>query len=272
MIKIEPSGRHYTFEDLLKIMEVLRSDEGCPWDREQDHGSIKNAAVEEAYELLEAINNKDTDNIREELGDLLLQVVFHSQMAKEEGTFNIDEVIDGIASKLIYRHPHVFGTEEVSGSGEVLKNWDELKLKEKAITSVSEDMKKVPIALPAMTRARKVQKKAAKVGMDFETTEHVVAKIHEEMEELHHAMVSGNKEAIEEEFGDLVFGIVNLSRFLDLNPENSLTNALEKFITRFEGIENLAKARHSKLSDLSAAQLDDLWEAIKSSNDRDSDC
>lgn len=272
MIKMEPSGEKYTFEDLVKIMAILRSDEGCPWDREQDHESIKNAAVEEAYELLEAINNSDTENIREELGDLLLQVVFHGQMAKEDGTFDVADVIHGIASKLVYRHPHVFGRDKVSDAGEVLQNWDALKLKEKSISSVTEDMKKVPRALPSMTRARKVQKKAAKVGLDFEATEDVFHKIDEETIELHEAMLSGDPEAIEEEFGDLLFGIVNLSRFLGLNPENALTNALEKFITRFEGVENLAKARKLELSALSADELDRLWEDVKSSNNRHGDC
>ena len=273
MITLTPSGdNQYTFEDLVAIMAALRSEDGCPWDREQDHASIKNAVVEEAYELVEAINNKDNKNIREELGDLLLQVVFHSQLAHEYGTFNLADVIDGIASKLIYRHPHVFASTEVADAKEVLHNWDELKLKEKAITSVSQDIRQVPLALPAMIKSRKVQKKVAKVGFDFASTEDVLLKMDEELAELRLSLGLGDVDGVEEEFGDLLFNMVNLSRFLGLNPENTLTNALEKFITRFEGVENLAKASHKELSALSAEELDELWRTIKSTDNRDSDC
>lgn len=272
MISIEPSGEQYTFEDLRKIMALLRGEGGCPWDREQTHDSIKHAAVEEAYELLEAINNKDTANICEELGDLLLQVVFHSRIGEEEGSFELKDVIDSIASKLVYRHPHVFGTVEVDNAHEVLKNWDELKLKEKSITSVTEDIKQVPKALPAMTKSRKVQKKAAKVGLDFENIEDVMKKMEEETTELNEAIGSGDIEAIEEEYGDLLFNMVNLSRFLSLNPENALTNALEKFITRFEGVERLAVAEDKDLAGLSPKELDHLWQTIKLTNSRVSDC
>lgn len=272
MITLIPSGDKYTFEDLVAIMAALRSEEGCPWDREQDHASIKNSVVEEAYELVEAINNKDNKNIKEELGDLLLQVVFHSQMAHEFGTFDLEEVIDGIAAKLIYRHPHVFASVEVEDAKEVLHNWDELKLKEKAITSVSEDIRQVPLALPAMIKSRKVQKKVAKAGFDFANTEEVLVKMYEEMSELRSALDSEDLAGVEEEFGDLLFNMVNLSRFLGLNPENTLTNALEKFITRFEGVENLAKASHKELSAFTADELDEFWNTIKLTDGRDSDC
>ncbi len=263
MIRIEPSGEKYTFDDLVKIMALLRSDAGCPWDREQDHESIKNDAVEEAYELVEAINNKDVANIREELGDLLLMVLFHSRIGEDEETFTLEEVIDGIASKLVYRHPHVFDSRKVSDSSEVLRNWDELKLAEKYIQSATQDIKQVPKALPALTRARKVQKKASKAGMDFSEVSQVFDKLKEETEELHEAIALGGASAIEDEFGDLLFGMVNLSRFLGVNPENALTNAVEKFINRFEGVENLAKARKMELSELSAESLDQLWEEVK---------
>ncbi len=268
MIHIEPSGPQYTFEDFKKIVAVLRSDEGCPWDREQDHESMKNAAVEEAYELLEAINNQDVANIREELGDLLLQVVFHSQLGEEAGTFNLCDVIDSISSKLVYRHPHVFASVKVTGSEEVLENWDALKLKEKEIHSVTDDLKQVPKALPAMIRSRKVQKKAAKTGFDFENVEAVFVKMTEETAELKEAMKLKDEQAVEEEFGDLLFNMVNLSRFLGLNPENALTNALEKFINRFEGVENLAIARNEELSALSAEEMNHLWEKVKMTNNR----
>lgn len=269
---ITPSGDRYTFDDLVHIVKVLRSDEGCPWDREQDHESMKYSAVEEAYELMEAINNKDMDNISEELGDLLLQVVFHGQLGKEAGNFTIEDVIDGIASKLVYRHPHVFDRVEVADSKEVMHNWEELKKKEKSIQSVTHDLKQVPLALPAQIRARKVQKKASKVGADFENIEQVFLKVEEEMDELKEALTNGMPSDVEEEFGDLLFGMVNLSRFLGVNPENALTNSVEKFITRFEGVENLAKARNTELSALSAVEFDTLWEAVKKSNNRGGDC
>ena len=268
MMKMVALGSKYSFEELVEIVRLLRSDKGCPWDQEQDHKSMKYAAVEEAYELMEAIDNMDLDNLREELGDLMLQVVFHSQIGSEEGTFTLEDVIDGIASKLVYRHPHVFSTTEVANANEVLHNWEALKLKEKDITSTTEDMKKVPLALPAQIRARKVQKKAAKAGMDFERIEDVFEKVDEEIGELKEAIELGDPRAIEDEFGDLLFGMVNLSRFLSLNPENALTNALEKFITRFEGIENLAKASDKELSDLSPEQLDKMWETIKMIDNR----
>lgn len=273
MIDLQPSAAgRYTYEDLVAIVSILRSDEGCPWDREQTHDSIKYAAVEEAYELMEAINNLDQANLQEELGDLLLQVLFHSQIGKEAGHFTLEDVVHGIAAKLVYRHPHVFGTVAVKDAHEVLTNWDELKKKEKAITSVAHDLKQVPKALPAQIRARKVQKKAAKAGAEFEHMDQVFDKVQEEIEELKEALTNGDASAIEEEFGDILFGMVNLSRFLGLNPENALTNAVEKFITRFEGIENLAKARNQELSALSADEFDVLWEAVKSTNNRSGDC
>jgi len=272
MIEMKPSGNLYSFEELVEIMKVLRSEEGCPWDREQTHDTIKYAAVEESYELMEAINNKDTDNIREELGDLLLQVVFHSQMAEEEETFTLEEVVDGIASKLVYRHPHVFGDAYANDSEDVQRSWDELKKKEKAIESVTHDLRQVPMALPAQIRARKVQKKAAKVGAEFDHIEQVFGKVQEEINELKEALTNGAQSPVEEEFGDILFSIVNLSRFLGLNPENALTNSVEKFINRFEGVEKLSKAENTELSALSPDEFDRLWQAVKLTNNRLSDC
>jgi len=263
MIRIEKKGNTYTFEDLLHIMSILRSEEGCPWDREQDHISIKNAVIEEAYELVEAINKNDLTNLKEELGDLLLQVVFHSQIGKEAATFTIEDVVDGIVEKLIRRHPHVFENEQADDSEAVLDQWDKIKLQEKSITTVTEDLRQVPKVLPALIKATKVQKKVGKIGFDFPDIDSAFSKLTEETQELMDAYENKDLKAIEEELGDLLFSVVNISRFLGLNPENALTNALEKFINRFEGIENLAISRGQDIGQINLAQMDALWNEVK---------
>lgn len=263
MHKIEKKGNHYTFDDLIAVMAILRGDDGCPWDREQDHKSIRHAVIEEAYELLDAINKDDTDNMKEELGDILLQVAFHSQMAKETDTFTIDDVMDGIVEKLIRRHPHVFEHDDDVSSDEVIESWDAIKLKEKSLETVTDDLRQVPDALPALIKSHKVQKKVAKVGFDFPTWEDAFVKVEEEVAELREAIESENASHIEEEFGDLLFAIVNISRFLGLNPENALTNAVEKFINRFEGVENLAITRDKDFRSMTLEELDALWEEVK---------
>lgn len=280
MYRIDKQGEYYTFEDFLRVVKALRSKDGCPWDLEQTHDSIKDAVVEEAYELKEAIINEDLPNLKEELGDLLLQVVLHSQIGDDEGTFNIDDVTDGIVEKMIRRHPHVFEQEESLmpehsdsveegqriSSGQVLDNWDEIKLREKQLHTITDDMRQVAKVLPSLIRSRKVQKKAAKVGFDFPVWQDAYAKVEEEILELKEAIISDNSSHIEEEFGDLLFAIVNISRFLALNPENALTNATEKFINRFEGVETLANTRDLDLKDMSLAQLDALWDEVKISH------
>lgn len=263
MINIVKKGDTYSFEDLLEVMAILRSEEGCPWDREQDHVSIKNAVIEEAYELVEAINKNDLSNLKEELGDLLLQVVFHSQIGKEAETFTIDEVVDGIVQKLLRRHPHVFDTVLAEDSETVLDQWDKIKLEEKSITTVTQDLRQVPKALPALIKAAKVQKKVGKIGFDFPDFHSAFGKLTEEAQELMEAYENKDLKAIEEELGDLLFSVVNISRFLGLNPENALTNALEKFINRFEGIENLAVSRGQDISQMGLAQMDALWSEVK---------
>ncbi|MDF1616476.1 nucleoside triphosphate pyrophosphohydrolase [Petrocella sp. FN5] len=263
MTKIEKNGETYTFEDLLQVMSILRSEEGCPWDREQDHASIKNAVIEEAYELVEAINKNDLTNIKEELGDLLLQVVFHSQIGKETATFTIEEVVDGIVEKLIRRHPHVFDTIQVANSEAVLDQWDQIKLDEKSITTITEDLRQVPKVLPALIKTTKIQKKVGKIGFDFPDIYAAFDKLTEEAQELMEAHEKKDSKAIEEELGDLLFSVVNISRILGLNPENALTNALEKFINRFEGIENLAISRGQDLSQMDLSQMDALWSEVK---------
>jgi len=253
----------YTFDRLLKIMEQLRSENGCPWDREQTNESIKNDTVEEVYELVEAINNNDDDNLIEELGDLLLHVVFHSQIGKDEGRFSIEDVLKSIIDKMIRRHPHVFSDEIAKDSEEVLVQWDEIKKIEKSHKNYTDTLRSVPKAMPALIRASKVGKKAAKSGFDFENSEQMFAKLTEEMQETKEAIEIGNKDYIQEEIGDMLFQIVNISRFFQLNPENALTNSTEKFINRFEGIEQLALADSKGLSDLSLSEMDEYWERIK---------
>lgn len=253
----------YEFEDLLTVMTILRSDEGCPWDREQTHESIKMDTIEEAYELVEAIDNKDHENLKEELGDLLLHVVFHSQIAKDENRYTVDDVIQGIVTKMIRRHPHVFADSSAENAEEVLVNWESIKEVEKKNPTISEEMLMVPKALPALIRSRKVQKKAAKVGFDFESGKEAFKKVHEEVAELEEAIDLGNKAHIEEEYGDLLFAIVNISRFFGLNAEMSLTNATEKFINRFRGVEELANSQGKKLSEMTLEEMDQLWNKCK---------
>ncbi len=255
----------YSFDEFMDIIRKLRSKEGCPWDREQTHESLKTCLIEECYETIEAINNKDNENLCEELGDILLQVALHSAIAEEKGEFHITDVISGETEKMIRRHPHVFGDVTVENSEGVIKNWDEIKKIEKNTKNIAEEITGVPKAFPAMLRAEKVQKKAAKAGMDFEGYRQVLDKVEEELNELKETIENGDKTGIEEEFGDVLFSIVNLSRFLQLNAENSLTNATNKFINRFVDIFALAESRGQNLCELSPIEQDVLWREVKQS-------
>ncbi len=256
-------NKHITFEDFLEIMRVLRSENGCPWDRVQTHESIKNDTVEEVYELVDAINNQDDDNMCEELGDMLLHVVFHSRIAEEENRFSMDDVIQGIGQKMIFRHPHIFAEDHLETSDQVVKQWEELKKEEKQLKTHADGMHHVAKALPALIRASKIQKKAAKVGFDFPDTETLMAKMDEEMDEVRDAIIKGDLDAIEDEIGDILFQTVNLSRFFGLNAENALTKAVEKFINRFEGIERCASLSGLRLDDLSLKEMEELWDQVK---------
>jgi tetrapyrrole methylase family protein/MazG family protein len=253
----------YQFDEFMEIIRKLRSKDGCPWDREQTHESLKTCLLEECYETIEAINNKDYENLCEELGDILLQVALHSVIAEEAAKFNINDVITQEAEKMIRRHPHVFGNVTVEDSQEVINNWEDIKKLEKKTDNIADELQMVPKALPATIRAEKVQKKAAKAGMDFTSYEQVLEKVYEELEELKESIEKGNKELIQEEFGDLLFTIVNLSRFLQLNAENSLTNATNKFINRFIDVFTLAKSRGTNLCELSPEEQDLLWREVK---------
>ncbi len=251
----------YDVRDLEEIVALLRAPGGCPWDAEQTHESSRRDFLEEAYEVAEAIDEGDTDHLKEELGDVLLQVIFHAQMEKEAGRFNLDDAADGVCKKLIYRHPHVFGEVEVSGSAQVLENWDKLKRKEKGQATHTDALNSVARSLPALWRAEKVQKKARKAGFDWNDWNGPMEKLGEELSELKTAVAEGSN--IEEELGDLLFAAVNLSRFLKVDTENALNAATDKFIRRFAMVEELAKERGQAMEDMSLEALDKLWDEAK---------
>ncbi|MBS5281536.1 MAG: nucleoside triphosphate pyrophosphohydrolase [Butyricicoccus pullicaecorum] len=251
----------YTYEDLLEIMRILRCPEGCVWDREQDHKSIRRSFIEETYEAVEAIDNDDPVLLQEELGDVLLQVVFHAQIEAEAGRFTMDDVADGICKKMIYRHPHVFGSVEVKNSDEVLTNWDALKQKEKHQKSTTETLESVARSLPGLIRAEKVQHKAAKVGFDWDEVSGALDKVREETAEVARA-INGDGDP-SEELGDLLFAVVNVARFLKTDPEDAINRTTDKFIRRFAQVEQAAKDAGRSLSEMSLAEMDALWDAAK---------
>lgn len=253
----------YTIDDLLNIMRILRSPEGCPWDREQDHKSIRNCLIEETYEAVEAIDNDDPELLKEELGDVLLQVLFHAQLESEENRFDFSDVVNGIAQKMVIRHPHVFGNAVVADSDEVLVNWDAIKKETKQQTTQTEVLRSVSKALPALIRSQKVQHKAAKVGFDWPDISGALDKVTEETVELKEAIASGDPEHCSDELGDLLFSVVNVSRFLKVEPEQALSKSCEKFISRFESVERLAKERGINMETSSLEMLDSLWNEAK---------
>lgn len=251
----------YEFEDLLRIMEILRAPDGCMWDREQDHQSIRRNFIEETYEVCEAIDEQDAEHLKEELGDVLLQVVFHTQMEKEKGVFDIGDVADGVCKKLIFRHPHIFGSVEVGSSEEILRNWDALKRVEKHQETDTSALDSVARSLPGLIRAEKLQKKAAKVGFDWENVQGALDKVAEETAELQQAMDGSGD--VEEELGDLLFAMVNVARHLKVDPERALEKTCDKFISRFASMERKAHAADKTLSDLPIEELDALWNKAK---------
>lgn len=253
----------YGVDDLRLIMKELRSEHGCPWDREQDHKSIRMDVLEEAYEVMEAIDSDNSDLLKEELGDLMLQVVFHSEIESEKGVFDLDDVADGICKKLIYRHPHVFGDVSVNNSAEVLKNWDALKSKSKNEEKASDRLRSVPKLLPALMRGEKVGKRAANVGFDFTDVSEVIERLKSEISELEEAVNSQSDIKIEEELGDILFSCTNLSRFLKKDSEKALTFAINKFIIRFSSVEALIEEDGKTFSELSQEELNEYWEKAK---------
>ncbi|MBQ3044669.1 MAG: nucleoside triphosphate pyrophosphohydrolase [Clostridia bacterium] len=256
----------YNVQDLIKIMQILREPGGCPWDAEQTHESIKKNLIEETYEVIEAINKDDKELLCEELGDLLMQVVFHAQMEQEAGVFDFDTVSDGVCKKLIERHPHVFGDVSISGVDDVLTNWDAIKRKTKKQKTTTESMLSVPRELPALMRAAKLQKKAADVGFDWSEVSGALDKLEEEIAELRQAISNNDGENMAEELGDLLFSAVNVSRFIKADAEEALTAASDKFLARFTTVEQLASERGIDMKSAGIDELDRLWDEAKANN------
>jgi len=246
---------------LIDIMSALRSDKGCPWDKEQTSDSLKPFLLEETYEVLEALDEGDSEKIKEELGDLLFQIIFHCQLAKEKNEFDISDVIDEISRKMLNRHPHVFGKTKFKSREHFRKYWEEEKKREgKKRESILEG---VPKALPALLRAHKLQKKAARVGFDWKKTEDVFEKMNEELEEFRKALKNKKQPEIEDELGDVFFMLVNISRFVGVNPEDALRKTISKFISRFRYIEMKAADKKINLSDMTLKEMDKLWDEAK---------
>ena len=252
------------FEELVSIMKTLYGPGGCPWDHEQTHESLKPYLIEEAYEAVEAIDSGSDEHLVEELGDVLLQVVFHAEIADKEGRFNIDDVLSIIIEKLKRRHPHVFSDATADDSEQVIKHWEEIKRKERREKrddgSVLDGL---PKSLPALIKARRIQEKVSRVGFDWDRTEEVMLKVDEELRELKEASKKNDKEAIEEELGDLLFAVANLARFVSLCPEDALKKTIDKFQRRFQYIERELPKRGKTLGEASLEEMDMLWEEIK---------
>jgi len=248
------------FNRLCEIVAKLRAPSGCPWDREQTHESLLPQLIEEAYEVAGAVRTKDDANFHEELGDLLLLIVMHAEIAREAGRFDIDNVIGDVTEKLIRRHPHVFGKSDARDSGAVLKQWESIKRAEKTDKHYLDGL---PTALPALMRAQKAQSKAARVNFDWTELGDVIAKIEEEVAEAKSAISSQDRQAIEDESGDLLFAVVNLARKCKLDAESALQSATDKFVARFNQLEDELKLRGKKLGDVDLAELDAIWNEIK---------
>jgi len=246
---------------LREIVARLRAPDGCPWDREQTHSSLRAALIEECYETVEAIEKSDDINLREELGDLLLHVVMHAHMGGERQAFTFEEVVEGICEKLIRRHPHVFGTANADDSGAVLKQWEQIKRQEKG--EGASIMDGLPMALPSLMRAQNAQKKAARVGFDWDEAAPVIEKIEEELEEVRVEIAKGDQEALEQEIGDLLFSVVNLSRKLHIDAETALTGATRKFVGRFREVEKQIATTGRKFEEASVEEMNTLWEEAK---------
>jgi tetrapyrrole methylase family protein/MazG family protein len=252
-----------TLDDLIEIMAKLRGNPGCPWDKSQTHETLKPFLVEEAYEVIDAIDRKSKEDLVEELGDLLLQIVFHSRLAQEREDFEIGDVIEGVCNKMIRRHPHIFGDITVEGTDEVLKNWEDIKLEEKDMKTEAQSMMSLPETLPALMKAFKVQEKAARVGFDWDDVSGAFDKVYEELDELKEVYNDRNSDKIREEMGDLIFACVNIARFLEVEPELALKDAVKKFIRRFNYVEVEAAKSDRNLQEMNLQEMDILWEQSK---------
>jgi len=251
----------YDYNDLLEIIRLLRSPEGCPWDKVQTHESIRRGLLEEAYEAAEAIDACDTDLLKEELGDVLMQVVFHADIEKDAGHFNMDDVCDGVVKKLLFRHPHVFGAAHEDSPESVLVSWDKLKRREKGQKTTADALDAVARSLPGLWRAEKIQKKAAEAGFDWRDVSGALDKLDEETAELRQAVRGGTN--IEEELGDVLFAAVKVGRFCGVDPETAVNGTCEKFIRRFRAMEEAAAAAGRSLSDMTLEEMTALWNGAK---------
>ena len=249
----------YKFEDLVKIVKILRAPGGCPWDREQDHKSIRMNVLEEAYEVMEAIDADDAAMLKEELGDLLFQAVFHCQIETERGRFEFNDICDDVTKKMIYRHPHVFGDVKVDNSDDVLKNWDQLKKKSKHQDTVADTLDSVPMVLPALMRGQKVFKRASNAGVELGGTHEALELVKDRLDNLELAINDKNEELTEDKFGELLLSCCNLSRFIKKDCEKALTFAVNKFIMRFRELESNAKSQGKTLDNLSDEQIKALF-------------
>jgi tetrapyrrole methylase family protein/MazG family protein len=256
--------KRYGFNDLIEIMRQLRGPDGCPWDRKQNHRSLLPYLLEEAYEVIDSVERRNMRDLREELGDLLLQIVFHAQLANERDRFDIDDVIDRICRKLIDRHPHVFARPKRLSAGQVLDNWEKIKLAEpKKRKKRKGVLDGVPRTLPALLRAFRIQEKTARFGFDWSGPKPVFAKVREEVDELRQSLDKRSKIEIEHEMGDLFFALVNLARHLRINPENALSRTNKRFIRRFEYIERNLPKTGKELNDATLEEMDALWDEAK---------
>ena len=255
------SKQKYDFDDLVMLLEVLRSERGCPWDMEQTHKSIRKDLIEETYEVIEAIDTDDPVLLREELGDLLLQVVFHARIEAEKDVFDIHDVANDVCAKLIHRHPHVFGEVIVENTDNVLANWEQIKSEEKSRVTVTDKLRSIPPMLPALMRAEKVGKKAK--CFDFADADEVMDKVCEELSELSDAINEGVAENIEEEMGDLLLTVTSLCRKLKIDPEVALSRATDKFIDRFEVIERAVTDDGRRVDEVSTEELNRIWDENK---------
>ncbi len=255
--------KDFTFEEFNGIIKVLRGEGGCPWDREQTHESIKGNLIEEAYEALEALDSGDKLKFADELGDVLLQVVFHSTIGEEDGTFSIQDVLNLVSEKMISRHTHIFADDKAETASEVLETWEKNKLKEKGISSYTESLKDVCRYLPALIYAAKVQKKASKAGMDWDSAKDALSKIMEEASEIEVAIRNDDAAELEEEIGDILFSCVNVARLSGIDAESALKKATEKFIRRFSLVEEEAKCQGKDMEKMTLPELDEIWDKVK---------
>ncbi|MFO7152705.1 MAG: nucleoside triphosphate pyrophosphohydrolase [Bacillota bacterium] len=253
----------YTIRDLVDIMARLRGENGCPWDKAQTPETLKPFLLEETYEVIDAIDGGDPKELSEELGDLLLQIVFLSRIGEERGEFKFDDVVDVICRKMIRRHPHIFGEKSLKTAEEVLKHWEDIKKEEKEVKSYAETMDKIPESFPALMKAYKVQEKAARVGFDWENVDGALEKVYEELEELKEVYKGDDRGKIMEEIGDLFFAMVNVARFLGVNPELALKRATDKFIRRFKYVEEASTKMGKKLQEMTLEDMDRLWDQGK---------